>query len=129
MTTDRQRFKHPGGRVPTQRLARYEQRYRRLTAQLTEIGFVSDGTLLQRYTTCGKPNCRCRADPPQRHGPYWDWTRKVAGKTISRRLSDAEADLYRTWIANDRRLEAITTEMRGISRKAADLIIRQATKR
>lgn len=31
----------------------------------------------------GTPGCRCKADPPQLHGPYWQWTRKVAGKTVT----------------------------------------------
>jgi hypothetical protein len=27
------------------------------------------------------------ADPPRLHGPYWQWTRKVAARTICRWLS------------------------------------------
>lgn len=105
------------------RLARCEQRYRTLAAELAQIGFISDGTLLLRYTTCGKNGCRCGGDPPERHGPYWDWTRKVAGKTISRRLDDTQADLYRQWIANRRRLDTIVKEMSDLSASAADLLI------
>ena len=69
----------------TAELARYERQYRALTARLAEIGFISAGSLVERTTSCGKPGCRCQADPPQRHGPYYQWSRAVAGKTISRR--------------------------------------------
>ncbi|MGH3419719.1 MAG: DUF6788 family protein, partial [Streptosporangiaceae bacterium] len=85
------------------RLDRYEARYRELAAELAGIGFISPGSLVVRETSCGKPGCRCQADPPQRHGPYYQWSRAVAGKTISRRLNERQAELYRSWIANRKR--------------------------
>jgi hypothetical protein len=58
------------------------------------------GSVVSRYTSCGKPRCRYLADPPQPHGPYYRWSRAVAGKTFSRRLTEAKAELYQRWIAN-----------------------------
>lgn len=108
------------------RLDRYETRYRKLAAELAEVGFISPGSLVIRQTSCGKPGCRCQADPPQRHGPYYQWSRAVAGKTESRRLSEHEAELYRTWIANRKRLEAIITQMENVSADAGEILLRQA---
>jgi hypothetical protein len=34
-----------------------------------------------------QPGAGPQADPPRLHGPYWQWTRKVAAKTICRWLS------------------------------------------
>jgi hypothetical protein len=106
-----------------QSLAGYRDRYRSLQAQLTELGFISSGSVVRRHTFCGKAGCRCQADPPQPHGPYWQWTRKVGGKTVSRRLTPREAALYREWIANSRRLSAIVGEMETVSQRAAELIL------
>jgi len=72
---------------------------------------------------CGKPGCRCHADPPQLQGPYWQWTRAVRGKTVTRRLSEDQARIYREWIANRRRLLAIVAEMEEVSRQAAELLL------
>lgn len=108
------------------RLETYERRYRALAAQLTGIGFISPGSLVVRETSCGKHGCRCQADPPRRHGPYHQWSRAVAGKTVSRRLTEPEADLYRQWIANRRHLEQIITEMEKISAAAGEIFLRQA---
>ena len=111
------------------RLQRYERSYRALAAQLaTElatVGFISQGSVVLRYTSCGKPRCRCQGDPPQRHGPYYQWSRAVAGKTVTRRLSEGEAELYRGWIANRRRLEQIIAQMEQISAAAGELLLRQ----
>lgn len=108
------------------RLERYQRQYEDLQAQLTEIGFISSGSIVCRYTSCGKAGCRCQADPPQRHGPYWQWTRKVAGKTVTRRLTGPEADLYRQWIDNGRKLNKTITDMEKISAKAGEELLRQA---
>jgi hypothetical protein len=116
--------------VPSE-LERYQRSYRaladELAAELVTVGFISPGSVVSRYTSCGKPGCRCQADPPQRHGPYYQWSRALAGKTISRRLNQAEAELYRSWIGNRRRLEQIITQMEQTSTAAAELLLRQAT--
>ncbi|MGH8276628.1 MAG: DUF6788 family protein, partial [Steroidobacteraceae bacterium] len=87
-------------------LADYELRYRKLASALGEIGFIRSGSLASRDNYCGKANCRCHGDPPRPHGPYFQWTSKVDGKTVNRRLSAPEAELYQEWIDNDRRLRA-----------------------
>lgn len=109
----------------TSRLQRYERTYRALAAELATVGFISPGSVVLRYTSCGKPGCRCQGDPPQRHGPYYQWSRAVAGKTVSRRLGEREAELYRSWIANRRRLEQIIAQMEQTSANAGELILRQ----
>ncbi len=113
--------------TPEQRIANYERRYRELAAQLADVGLVSAGSVTRRYTRCTSPGCKCRADPPQPHGPYWQWTRKVDGKTVTRRLTPAEATLYREWIANDRRMRRLIEQMRNVAAKAQALRLDQAT--
>jgi hypothetical protein len=91
-------------------------------ATLTRTGHVLPGSLQQRHTYCGKPGCACQADPPRPHGPYWQWTRKVAGKTITRRLTPDQAERYRPWIENDRRIRELLTRLEalGIAHLEAD---------
>jgi hypothetical protein len=109
------------------RLERCEDKYRSLTAELAEVGFISSGSVVLRETSCGKSGCRCQGDPPRWHGPYYQWSRAVAGKTVSRRLSRAEAELYREWIANRRELERIVAEMEQVSAAARKFLLRQAS--
>jgi Family of unknown function (DUF6788) len=108
-------------------LARLERRYRELKKRLQGLGFAVAGTITERYTMCGKANCRCHADPPQRHGPYYQYSRKVAGKTTSRLITAEQADQYRQWIANRRTLDEITAAIDEISHQAAELSTRQPT--
>ncbi|MFZ2057932.1 MAG: DUF6788 family protein [Acidimicrobiales bacterium] len=62
-----------------------------------------------------------------RHGPYYQWSRAVAGKTVSRRLSQAEAELYRERIANRQELERIVAEMEQVSTAARKILLRQVS--
>lgn len=108
-----------------QRLATYEQRYRELAAQLADIGLISSGSVTRRFTRCTSPGCKCNGDPPQPHGPYWQWTTKVNGKTVTRRLSPDEAKLYQEWITNDRRMRRVIEQMRRLAAKAGELKVRE----
>ena len=108
------------------RLAEHERRYRELAAQLATIGLIHSGSVTRRYTHCGTPGCKCHADPPQPHGPYYQWTAKINGKTVTRRLNETEADLYQEWIDNDRQLRALIQQMREVAAKATELKLKQA---
>jgi len=114
----------PGRRSPVAtRLAEYEEQLKALAGELAGIGFMSQGSVVCRYTRCGKPGCRCQASPPLPHGPYYQLTRKVAGKTVTTRLTASQAARYAEWIANQRELRRVLAEMEQISRQAAELIL------
>jgi hypothetical protein len=90
-----------------------------------EPGLISQGSVVLRHTTRRTPGCCCRADPPQPHGPYWQWTRYDSGKTITRRLTEPQARLYQEWIANRRRLAGIIAEMETVGEQAAEILLQQ----
>ena len=110
----------------TDRLAAYEARYSELAAELADIGMIHSGSVTRRYTRCGTPSCRCHDDPARRHGPYYQWTTKVDNKTVTRRLSEEEAKIYQQWIANDRKLRKLVTQMRQVATKALELRLEAA---
>jgi hypothetical protein len=63
----------------------------------------------------GKPGCRCKEDPPQLHGPYIQWTRTVAGKTVTQLLSEDQLARYQPWFENARELRELLTQLEAIS--------------
>lgn len=106
-------------------LARIQARYQRHAAELAHLGFMLKGSLVQRFLTCSTPSCRCHADPPQLHGPYWQWSRRVQGKTVSRMLPAEEVPRYREWMENAHQFETIVAEMHALSVQAAALLTEQ----
>jgi hypothetical protein len=96
--------------------------YRALQDQIPDIGFIALGSVIERYTVCGAPTCRCQAEPPVKHGPYFQYSRKLHGKTLTRRLTAEQAERYRGWISNRRALDHVIDQMDQLSRQIADLM-------
>lgn len=89
--------------------------YGKLKKFLLQVGPVCDGSLSKVFQQCGKSSCRCHKGERYRHGPYYLWTRKVDGKTVTRKVSAADAGQCREWIANNRRLNEISRRMRALT--------------
>lgn len=94
-----------------------------LAAAIAGIGFTATGTVLQVRTVCGSPGCACHTSPDKRHGPYWQHTRKISNKTVTRRLTPAQAALYSEWISNERALRDLLAQMQLLSDQARDLLL------
>jgi hypothetical protein len=75
------------------------------------------GSLSTARSTCGKPNCACKAKPPKLHGPYYRWTGFLEGKRTTKTLTPQEAHECKRRIAHYRALE-----------KQIDQLVRQALK-
>jgi hypothetical protein len=99
------------------------QHYEALKRAVAELGPIRRGSVLRRFMPCGKAGCCCQADPPQLHGPYHEWTRKVRGKTVSVRLTQPKAKAIQEWIANARRLEQIIADMEAVSFRITERLL------
>src|SRR5215510_13828026 len=100
-----------------------QARAARIAAQIAETaqaGFILPGTLTERMTRCGYPGCRCRADPPQLHGPYHQWTRKIDGEMVCCCLADFQLSEDEAWVDKLRRLRALVMEDENVSQEIAD---------
>jgi hypothetical protein len=105
-----------------------ERRYALLKAELASLGLVRPGSLVRRHMPCGKPACRCMGDPPILHGPYYQWTHKIRGKTVTMRLSRTQAQRCKDWIRNHRQLKKLLRKMEALSLKETDRILRTISK-
>ena len=92
----------------------------RIVERLAATGFALPGTILERSICCKKPTCRCTADPPRLHGPYYQWTRKVNGKTLTRLLTTEQIDRYQPWFDNARQLRADVSELEALTLQIAE---------
>jgi hypothetical protein len=107
--------------MPTDPLpARLRARLIRCRAELQKIEIALQGSVTERWMPCGKPGCRCQADPPQLHGPYYQWTAKIDGKTKTLRLKHEEIEAFRSWITQGQRLEECVREWRRLSVEAVE---------
>lgn len=100
-----------------------ETTYADLKQSLLALGFARPGSLVRRFMPCGKPSCRCSGGPSRWHGPYYQWSWKVRGKTVTRRLTEAQARNCAEWVANHRALRGIVRRMESLSLKETDRLL------
>ena len=103
----------------------FPQNYQTLQRALACIGYFRRGTLLKRFMPCGKSGCACQASPPRLHGPYFQWTRKVGGKTVTVLFTREQADLLAGWIAEGHQLDRIIAQMQRLSLRATDRMLKE----
>ena len=87
----------------------------RISAELAALGPCLPGSMVMRTGRCGKAACSCHDDPPRLHGPFRSWTRKIAGKTATRLLSEDQLASYQPLFDNHRRLKALVHELEELS--------------
>ncbi len=103
-----------------------DPRFRQARQELRQLGYFLKGTVLKRMMKCGHPNCACQRDASRRHGPYFEWTYKVKGKTVNVKLSPQAAPLYQAATKQHRKLKAALARMERLSRTALAQLAKQA---
>jgi hypothetical protein len=103
-------------------------RFRQTRQQLQQVDYFLKGTVLKRMMKCGQPTCACQRDASQRHGPYFQWTYKLQGKTVSVTLSPQAAPLYQAATKQHRQLKVVLARMERLSRTALARLAKQAEK-
>ena len=87
------------------------------------------GTLNKRYMQCGKKSCRCMIEGKTAwHGPYYQWSLNVAGKTVSLRLSEKQALECEKWIKNHQDFRRLVSLAEGRSIKVTDKLLKNIDK-
>jgi hypothetical protein len=111
--------------MPT-RVHALEDRIRRIKAELSELGELRPGVLSEQYNVCGTPGCRCKATPPEKHGPYYQlsWSRKK--KSATRFVRRPELRTVRAQIKNYRRLQDLIDEWVDASLEICEIKRKQA---
>jgi hypothetical protein len=102
--------------------AAHQAEAEKIAAELAAIaatGMILPGSITVRRTRCGKAGCACHASPPRLHGPYRQWTRKIA-KTICRRLTPDQHRDYQAWIDNDHQIRELLARLEALGTAAAD---------
>ncbi|HEB27173.1 hypothetical protein LCGC14_2057020 [marine sediment metagenome] len=89
----------------------------RLKSKITSKERILKGSIAKQYKQCGRLNCRCREDRKYWHGPYWIWTRKEKGKTVTKTLNKNQAISVKNAIKEMKDLSLIIEKWKAQSLK------------
>ena len=72
----------------------------RVKGQLAALGDLRPGSLSTQYNVCGTPGCRCKATPPEKHGPYYQVSFTRKGKSSSKFVRKEDLNTVRLELKN-----------------------------
>jgi hypothetical protein len=97
-------------------LAWLERRRAELFGLMAQAGDFRRGALNSVWRKCGKPNCACAQPGHRGHGPQWNLTRRIGGKTVNVHLKPGpELDKARAEVAEHQRFAALVEEVTEVS--------------
>lgn len=94
---------------PSQRL---QQRREKLLQKIAALGPVLQGTITERTIVREDPRAPGKT---KEYGPYYQWTWKREGKTVTVNLSASQAKIYRKAIEENKQLEQLLEQLRQTS--------------
>lgn len=108
------------------------QRVRALRAQisalkreLAKLEELRPGSLSRQYNVCGSSGCRCKATPPQKHGPYYHLSYTRKGKGGTRLVNKNDVPAIRAALANYARLRNLVDRWIDLATELSDLSLQQ----
>jgi hypothetical protein len=97
-------------------LAWLERRRAELFGLMSQAGDFRRGALNAVWRRCGKPNCACSQPGHRGHGPQWNLTRRVGGRTVNVHLKPGpELDKARREVAEHQRFQSLVEEVPAVS--------------
>lgn len=103
------------------RIESLQRKIDQIKKKLVALGDLRPGALTEQFNVCGNPRCRCKADPPQKHGPYYQlsWTRNR--KSTTRFVRKPHLRAVRSQIKNYDRLQALLDQWIDAAIELCDL--------
>ena len=95
---------------PHPRLAVLERKIATLKAQLMTLGDLRPGSLSEQYNVCGTAGCHCKADPPRKHGPYYQVSFTWQGRSKSQFVRREQVTTVRQHLRNYQRLRTLVEQ-------------------
>jgi hypothetical protein len=87
-------------------------RVRKLEEALAKVGPMLPGGISEQWNVCGKQGCACKnPDNPRKHGPYFQLSFTIGGKSSSMFLRRGELAAARRYVRNYARFKALTQQL------------------
>lgn len=84
-----------------------ERQIEKVKRDLAKLGDLRPGSLSTQYNVCGSPGCRCKASPPEKHGPYYQVSYTRKGKSSSKFVKKKDLPAIRKQLKNYERMKLL----------------------
>jgi hypothetical protein len=89
-----------------------EQRIKQIKSKIFKLGPLLPGSISEQWNVCGTPGCACKAlRNPIKHGPYYQLSFSVKGRSSTMFLKAAELAETRKRIARYKEFKTLSFEL------------------
>jgi len=93
--------------------------------QIAALDDLRPGSISEQYNVCGKKGCRCKADPPEKHGPYYQLSYTRKGKSSSMFVKKEKVAEVKRQVENYRLLKSLVDRWVDLAIELADLKMKE----
>ena len=93
---------------------------------LMQLNGLRMGSLSEQYNVCGTPGCRCKASPPEKHGPYHQLSYTRKGKSTTRFIRKPNLATVKRQLRNYARLRSLVDRWIDLEIDLSDLQLEEA---
>ena len=93
--------------MDTRRGATLQRQIEKVKRDLAALGDLRPGSLSTQYNVCGSPGCKCKADPPVKHGPYYQVSYTRKGKSSTKFVKKEDLPEVRKELKNYERMKLL----------------------
>jgi len=103
-----------------------ESQITKIKGDLDHLGDLRPGSLSEQYNVCGTPGCRCKATPPEKHGPYYQLSYTRKGKSTTRFIRKPNLATVKRQLRNYARLRSLVDRWIDLAIDLSDLQLEEA---
>ncbi len=107
------------------RIQSLERQIEKVKRELAQLADLRPGSLSKQYNVCGNPNCKCKATPPKKHGPYYQLSSTRKGKSRSKFVRKQDIAAVRTQLKNYAKLRKLTERWVDLAEELSILRLEQ----
>lgn len=107
------------------RLRNLESKIDKIKQEIVALGSLRPGSLSQQYNVCGKPDCRCKADPPNKHGPYYQLNFTREGRSRTQFVRGEDLQTVEEQLRNYRKLRELVDTWVTLGMELSQLQLQQ----
>jgi len=108
------------------RIQSLERQIDKVKRDLTRLDGLRMGSLSEQYNVCGTPGCRCKASPPEKHGPYYQLSYTRKGKSTTRFIRKPNLVMVERQLRNYARLRTLVDRWIDLAIELSDLQLEEA---
>jgi hypothetical protein len=111
--------------MDAKREAEIERQIEKVKRDLAALGDLRPGSLSTQYNVCGSPGCRCKADPPEKHGPYYQVSFSRKGKSSTKFVRKDDLPTIRKQLKNYEKMKLLVDRWIELATELSNLRLKR----